>query len=394
MKIIIKKEEIHEYIFVISYAIYIMVLILSTTFYLIRIPHYRIILALCATIVMADEILFSKYSIRSILLMALVTVMGIIEVGADTRVEMLTLVFVYCARDKNFDRIFKATLYIDIFMLLFVIVSAEVGIIPNFVYHSARGVRHYLGFRYALNAPAIVFNVIALYTVIPETKKKAASFLFLFLANIGVYVMTRSRLSFFLSILLMVWSIFISVFGENSFKKISVLLIPSYIASCLVSFYFVSLYYKANELTFIRVLNQLSDNRIKYAANSLKRYGVNLFGNDKIHWVGRGLNEYGRVTRGVYNYVDNIYVRVGQRYGLVFLGVAIMLATLLMAYYWRKQKYVYVIVLALIAFHGLIDNLIFYLHYNTFLLLIIVPFFDRTTANVKESATDKIAVNM
>ena len=78
---------------------------------------------------------------------------------------------------------------------------------------------------------------------------------------------------------------------------------------------------------------------------------------------------------------------------MVFLWVAIILATLLMAYYWKKQKYVYVIVLALIAFHGLIDNLIFYLQYNTFLLLIIVPFFDRKTVQGKDPLAKETALN-
>ena len=98
-------------------------------------------------------------------------------------------------------------------------------------------------------------------------------------------------------------------------------------------------------------------------------YGVSLFGSGNIEWVGAGLDAYGNQSTETYFYVDNLYIQVLQRYGIIFMIIFLTLTTALMIQCYRKNENILVILLAIIAVHGLIDDLIMYLQMNTFWIL-------------------------
>ena len=116
-------------------------------------------------------------------------------------------------------------------------------------------------------------------------------------------------------------------------------------------------------------LNAFLSNRLRHGQNSFMMYGVSLFGLGNIEWVGAGLDVYGRQSTETYFYVDNLYIQVLQRYGIIFMAIFLALTTALMIQCYKKKENLLVILLAIIAFHGLIDDGIMYLQMNTFWLL-------------------------
>ena len=120
---------------------------------------------------------------------------------------------------------------------------------------------------------------------------------------------------------------------------------------------------------FFKNANDFLGGRIYYAHRSLEIYGYNLFG-QKINWVGNGLSESGIKNSSEYLYVDNLYIQILQRHGLVILLILLIILTITLNHLLRKKEYVLSLILIVLSFHAMIDDLILNLHYNIFLILI------------------------
>ncbi|HFI0456361.1 TPA: polymerase, partial [Streptococcus suis] len=116
-------------------------------------------------------------------------------------------------------------------------------------------------------------------------------------------------------------------------------------------------------------LDKFLGGRIYLASKSLSMYGFNLLGRN-IQWVGNGLSAEGQRSTMSYFYVDNMYIQVLQKYGLIFLVIFLTVMTITMLILYRKKQYLLLVCLVILAFHATIDDLTFNLHYNFFLVLL------------------------
>ena len=125
--------------------------------------------------------------------------------------------------------------------------------------------------------------------------------------------------------------------------------------------------------------------------SSINQYGTSLFGNHDIKWVGAGLNAYGQQSTEAYFYVDNMYIQLLQRYGIIFMALFLFLATLVVFRCYKRKDNLLVFLLAIVALHGLIDDGIIYVQMNTFWLLFgSVAFGYLKSTETKEVKTEKI----
>ena len=67
-------------------------------------------------------------------------------------------------------------------------------------------------------------------------------------------------------------------------------------------------------------------NRIYFKNKSLQLYGFGLFGR-QVEWTGNGLTTEGVKIYQTYLYVDNLYMQILQKYGLLILILMIILLT-------------------------------------------------------------------
>ena len=105
--------------------------------------------------------------------------------------------------------------------------------------------------------------------------------------------------------------------------------------------------------------------RLALGYSTLKFYGYGLFGR-QLSLVGNGLDEEGFLNTATYDYVDNIYVLILLKAGIIFLIIFLVGMTIIMRkIYRRKDSYLYIIFI-LLALHGVIDDLILLPQYNSF----------------------------
>lgn len=366
----IKKIGLDEILMYISYTLFFILSFLSTTFYYQYIPNtvYKVGLLLSVVLVLLREFIVSKYTTRNILsaVLSIFLVLLIMRVTNSLNLVALGIIFIYCFRNVTFTKIAILSLLLSIFLLIFVVFSSKLGIIRDHLEITSGGrIRHYLGFRYSLFAPSAMVNIISLYLFLYKDKITYVSLVVLSILNYWIFSQTSSRLTFYTGLLLLSLALFNKLFPQV-LQKLKWLLSSfsfTFIFSAILS-YFISIKYSISSAPLFAI-NAILGNRIYLANLSLHKYGFQLLG-QRVFWEGNGLDAQGNYTTITYLYVDNLYIQILQRYGLVFLIIFVILATAVMLRLLRTNELVVFIVFISLGLHALIDDLILYLHFNSF----------------------------
>lgn len=367
-----KKFFLPKSLLYISYGIYLIFALLSTTFYFGYYygTPYRIIKFIYFFLLLISN--FKCPNLNSKSVVCLIICIGVyLNVAYNSGMlsdVAITAVFLYCLRDLPFETIAQLSIAISTGVLLFIIISSRLNIIANCVeiYEDMR--RDYLGFLYCLYPATILSNVTALILYLRKKNIKWWECLILFLANCWMFAKTHARLSFYITTvtILAVFALkYISVILEKN-KVIRFGVLFSYIAAASVSFA-GTLFYTPQIEVFYK-LNSILSGRLEYGKKSLELYGVSLFGHKNIEWVGNGLDPFGNRPIGEYFYVDNLYISITQRYGIVVLGLMLVIMTLVMFVCLKSKQYCLAVIFMTIAFRFVIDDLYISLHFNTFLI--------------------------
>lgn len=405
MKLVVKIKSLPELLALVALGIFLTVSILNVTFYARYMPGtvYKLAIAFSIFLLFVKEMFKRKYDYRALIgLFATILIYFIVgkmtALGSEVPVSIL---FIYALRDVPFKKVAQTSLVVSMCLLLFVIISAKLGIITNYIEVSGSRVRSYLGFRYALFPSMLLMDIVAIVFYLKQNKIQYWKWLLLSLSVYWVYDQTDSRLTFFSSCILLACSLLIKWFPEllsklgYVFKAFKLTFIVNAIISFWVSFtYLNSGYSFINDLLF--KVNHMLGGRLYLANKSLNLYGFGLLGRP-VEWYGNGLTVEGiRNYQTYYLYVDNLYVQVLQRFGLLILGLMLSVLTLTLSKVIKKRQWVLAFILIMMSFHSMIDDLNFYLHYNIFWVLVgtlIYPdyqFSDESDEELGEHSFDKI----
>ena len=388
----------------VALGIFLTVSILNVTFYARYIPGtvYKLAIAFSIFLLFVKEMFKRKYDYRALIgLFATILIYFIVgKMTALSSEHSVSILFIYALRDVPFKKVAQTSLVVSTCLLFFIIVSAKVGIITNYIEVSGSRVRSYLGFRYALFPSMLLMNIVAIVFYLKQNKIQYWKWLLLSLSVYWVYDQTDSRLTFFSSCILLACSLLIKWFPEllsklgYVFKAFKLTFIVNAIISFWVSFtYLNSGYSFINHLLF--KVNHMLGGRLYLANKSLNLYGFGLLGRP-VEWYGNGLTVEGVRNYQTYLYVDNLYVQILQRFGLLILGLVLSVLSLTLLKVIKKRQWVLAFILIMMSFHSMIDDLNFYLHYNIFWILVgtlIYPdyqFSDESDEELGEQSFEKI----
>lgn len=378
-----------NFLFYFSFVIYVFTSILTTSFYAEYIIGrlYKLILLFCIMLLALKEFTTFKFNkkIAAAISICLLCI-AIVFMTADMTpllIFICFIAFIYSCRNQDLRKVVLTSIIVTSITVLIIIVSAKLGIIKNVIgaerdvfganlFDNGSGrVRTYLGFRYALYPSAYLFNITALTIYYYRHRIKWLTLAILVIANYWIYIKTISRLSFYTSILLIAVAVFLKIFpGFLEKRKIlQYLMVFSFIIFALISFLLVLKY--DSSIKWMAKLDDILGTRLSLANESLNTYGVKIFG-ENIPWQGWGFDANGeRTTNNVtYLFVDCMYIQVLQRYGYIFFAIMISMLTLTQYKLKKQNNYYLMIVFSFIAMRSFFDDLYFYLHYNTFWLII------------------------
>ena len=379
MKLVVKIKSLPELLALVALGIFLTVSILNVTFYARYLPGtvYKLAIAFSIFLLLLKESFKRKYDYRA-LIGLFATILIYLIVGKMTALSSelaISILFIYSLRDIPFKKVAKTSLVVSLCLLLFVIISAKLGIIMNYIEVSGPRVRSYLGFRYALFPSILLMNIVAIVFYLKQNKIQYWQWILLVLSVYWVYGKTDSRLTFYSSCVLLACSLLIKWFPElfsklgHVFKVFKLTFFVNAVISFWVSFtYLNSSHFFVNDLLF--KVNRMLGGRIYLANKSLNLYGFGLLGRP-VEWYGNGLTVEGiRNYQTYYLYVDNLYVQVLQRFGLLILGLMLSVLTLTLSKVIKKRQWVLAFILIMMSFHSMIDDLNFYLHNNIFWILV------------------------
>ncbi len=332
-------------------------------------PYYVVLSLLCVGIVCVRELFFLKtYSRWDVFWFILALFCTAISLRLAEGTMMYSCIFLFCARHTSLESSLKAVGVGTLCAFVLIVSASQMGLILDYVEQGKR-IRHYLGFRYTLYAPAIYFNLVAIWVYLRKKKIHWIEILVLFLLGYGLYRFTDARLSFYFTVLLLILSFILKYW--DPFVWLKWFMVASLVLSMGVSLGATVLY--SSDSPVFEKINSILEGRLEYGQNSLEEYGVTIFGQE-IHYAGNGLELDGtkndRTQGDTYNYVDCFYLKYIEKYGLLFMGIVICAYTWVL-YRWNLRKDTYILMIfSLFALHGMIDDLIFTFYYNGFLLIL------------------------
>ena len=375
MNIVIRRDSLKNMLFYIPYVAYLLYSLLNTSFYAKYINSYgKILFAFCVLLLLLKEFLGARFTSRDgILALVLMVITGYFYMYFGLTQTLLPI-FIYSARNMEVNKILRISYVISVFMLVFIILSSYLGIIQNYIYYSALRERQYLGFRYALYPSSILCNIIFLKVYLEKENISWLSLICLLVANYVLFQYTDSRLTFILGVALIVFSTIMK--KSQKFREILLnrTFIWSFLVLALLSIYATINYDYLSD--WQSDLNEALGGRLSLGNSTLKFYGYGLFGKT-LSLSGNGLDENGMLNTSTYDYVDNLYVLLLLRAGIIFLFIFLVAMTIIMKkIYIQKDSYLYIIFI-LLAFHGIIDDLIMLPQYNSFWFVVAALFMGR-----------------
>lgn len=373
MRITLEKSSLKNLLFYFSYSIYLGYNVLDTSFYSKNINVFgNLLIIIVLVMLIFKEVIDFKVNSRDLTLFIILAIIGGLFFNYMGYNYAMLPFFVYSARNVNTTTIVKISYRISLVLLIFIIVSSYLGWITNYITYDGGREREYVGFRYSLFGPAILCNIIFLKVYLEKDNIKWRTLMFLIIGNYALYEFTDSRLTFGLGMLLLILTILIKLFSK--FKKVLMnkILIGSYVVSGLLSLYFTIGYNHLSE--WHSNINEFLGGRLSLGYSTLKYYGYGLLGK-KITLVGNGLDVDGYITTETYDYVDNLYIQLLLKLGLLFSVIFILGMTIVMWRVYRLNDIYLYIIFSLLALHGIIDDLMILPQYNSFWFVIAALFY-------------------
>ena len=375
MNIVIRRDSLKNMLFYIPYVAYLLYSLLNTSFYAKYIDSYgKILFSFCVLLLILKEFLGARFTSRDgLLALVLIVITGYFYMYFGLTQTLLPI-FIYSARNMEVNKILRISYIISLVMLVFIILSSYLGIIQNYIYYSALRERQYLGFRYALYPSSILCNIIFLKIYLEKENISWLSLICLLVGNYILFQYTDSRLTFMLGTVLIIFSSIMK--KSQKFREILLnrVFIWSFLVLALLSIYATLNYDYLSD--WQSDLNEALGGRLSLGNSTLKFYGYGLFGK-MLSLSGNGLDENGMLNTSTYDYVDNLYVLLLLRAGIIFLFIFLVAMTIIMKkIYIQKDSYLYIIFI-LLAFHGIIDDLIMLPQYNSFWFVVAALFMGR-----------------
>lgn len=371
MTVHMKMKSTGDGLFFLSYGLFLVTSILTTSFFYrfyIGRP-FTCLLILCVALLISYELLGSGVEGQNWVGFGVTVTLGAVAMcisdGNLQRLVALIFLYTYCARRIPFPKVARFSLHVSISVVCLIVCCGYLGIIDNVTVSKFGRVREYLGFRYALYLPGILLNMTALWIYLRKERITVPGALAWAVVNWVVYVKTDSRISFVLAELLLVAALAMRYLPKVVEKaKVLWAVMAAAFGLCAGFSLFMTAIYDST-IPWMRKLNSMLESRLSLGKRSLEDFGVNLFG-QRIQWIGNGLDAQGNTIQQTYNYVDCLYVKILQRYGIVFSLILIVLLCWSMFRLFKRREYHLLLICASVAAHCVLDDLSFALHYNTF----------------------------
>lgn len=266
------------------------------------------------------------------------------------------------AKGIDFDKILKVYLGISLTFMIVTFSASQYGMIENLQYFNPRGdeiyVRYAYGSAYPTDYAAHWFFIILAVAVLWEKCLKVKGIVWIsLLTALCVYFTSNAQTT---TICLVGFAGLCVV--ERVFRKYmpQIEKVLRFVPVVCAGIFLTLAYTFDPEKTWMSKLDTLLSFRLKLSKEGVDTYPIKLFGKNIIE-VGLGSSTTGR---DYYFFLDDSYVRILLKYGLVLLVVTLVLCMLLSKRASEERRFVLVMALVAIAVHAFMENRLIDMAFN------------------------------
>lgn len=358
--------------------------------------HHRIMLVL-AYCELAKAVRH-EYELKDLVALGIAALMAWSSVRLNREAVTCVLLLLIGSRHCSMRRLLTICTLAASIAGLWVLVSAATGTIPDTVIYQGQRVRHCMGFTYALFPSQLLFCVTCVVCVLRGKRLTVLETIPLLVLNAFMYLLTDSRLSFALVILMLVGCVLVNRLGDAASRPRWLWSSLSWsfviVAVVTIGLGFMFSRYNMADIAVFGKLDSVLSKRLTMAGEALGLYRITPFG-QVASWVGNGLNQQGQTVRtSGYFYVDMLFVRALIERGFVYVLCFVGLWTCVAREAYRRHDHTLLIVLAITALHCVVDDLALELHYNLMMLLLFSTLIGRGWRSDSEAKAELVRVGV
>lgn len=366
-----------EYIYFVFALWYITEIIFNTSALTVFGVDINILNSIMAYVMLAllmiQIFFFQKYELSIMLRIVLITVFIVTSVVlSGDKAILATWMFIVAAQNIDIDRIIKIARNILIVLMPCTIILCKFGLLEDKILYRGSIVRHSLGFIHCNQLGLRVFQLVLCILFLNRNNIKIRHLLLIAISAYFCYRVPNSQTA---TVSLIVLFVMISLYSiidlrfDHKTSLYSMALIPGAILVNLLSV-FLSVFDFSAYKTYLLIDLALS-RRLSLGHEIYKMYGVTFFGNH-IYVTETERQIVGITTR---LWLDNAYMYMILRYGIITFIIFSMLFISGMVYYKRMNENILVIIFFLYAVYGIMETGMFMMQHNVFLLALGMPLY-------------------
>lgn len=274
------------------------------------------------------------------------------------------------ARNFSFRRLMYVYFVVIFGLVVWTIAGSQMGWLENLIYAGDAGA---FGFIYTTDCAAHILFLTLCYWCIRRENIHYIELAIFFAIGVFVWVGCKARFSTVLLFLLTCFAYSYKVLkkkmGKDNWNHF-MSGIPSAILAmipllCSLGIHLLSIIY-SDKSGWMKVLNSVVSSRLSITKRAVDVYGFSLYGSH-IPMIGNG----GGTEREInYFYIDSAFMQISLLYGLLALGIILLLFLLVCMKARKDGNWVLLAILAVVSLHGIFEHHAFELSYSPFLFAV------------------------
>lgn len=317
-------------------------------------------------LLMLQIIFMQSYTKKELIVVILITLPIVISTGSSGNKSLLSLwMFIVGSKKISFDKIVQTAYRILIIMIPLVIFLRLMGLIDDYTIMRGSVQRFSLGFSHPNQLGMRIFQLTLCHCYMNRMKLSIIHYWNIIFAVAFTFIISNSKTAYISLIVFLSVLLFYEYIERKSPIITKIFARSLVIGAFLLNVFSLTLsYIDVNRNVILSRIDKWMSFRFSWCHRVWQIYGVSFWG-QKVYIWGEELKAVGRQSR---LYLDNAYVAILLRYGiLVFLIISFMYLYLIKSMVIRKE-YVLTIILFLYSLYGLMETGLFMLSHNIFLL--------------------------
>lgn len=320
---------------------------------------------------------FQEYSGREILILVMGSAPIIVGTMTSNNYVMLSAwLFILTAKYTDFDKMVKLSYFILIVTMLFVLYLFWTGSISEVIMYRKGIIRHSWGFSHPNWLGVRIFEFVIAHCYIKRSKIKLYDLAMILFGIWFTYKVPNCQTAYvslgvFFCLLVFYYLSDHFVGGKELFGKIIIL------SSILSNAFSVGLsLINVNKIPILSKIDRMLSFRFSNCYRSIRGFGI--------HILGSNVNLYSKKMglRYAKYYLDIAYTSILVRYGIVVYIIFSTIYIYAMIYWYKKHNYMLVIILGVYAIYGIMENTLYSLTQNIFLLGLAYPLYNKSFSDI------------